>query len=113
MENNNKLENQEISQNNIEMLNTYNQHLINNIKLSLAIWKKIRNIDRQIVKEELNNIKQIFSNSIIYNMKLEDFNNIDKINNINDIFLTIILAIFITMIFYLLVPYNHYNLYFN
>ena len=57
MENNNKLENQEISQNNIEMLNTYNQHLINNIKLSLAIWKKIRNIDRQIVKEELNNIK--------------------------------------------------------
>ena len=46
-------------------------------------------------------------------MKLEDFNNIDKINNINDIFLTIILAIFITMIFYLLVPYNHYNLYFN
>jgi len=57
MENNNKLENQKISQNNIEMLNTYNQHLINNIKLSLAIWKKIRNIDRQIVKEELNNIK--------------------------------------------------------
>ena len=56
-ENNNKLENQKISQNNIEMLNTYNQHLINNIKLSLAIWKKIRNIDRQIVKEELNNIK--------------------------------------------------------
>jgi hypothetical protein len=46
-------------------------------------------------------------------MKLEDFNDIDKINNINDIFLTIILAIFITMIFYLLVPYNHYNLYFN
>ena len=58
MDNNNQLENQqENSQNNIEMINTYNQHLINNIKLSLAIWKKIRNIDRQIVKEELNNIK--------------------------------------------------------
>jgi len=58
MDNNNQLENQqENSQNNIAMINTYNQHLINNIKLSLAIWKKIRNIDRQIVKEELNNIK--------------------------------------------------------
>jgi hypothetical protein len=58
MENSNQLENQqENSQNNIEMLNTYNQHLINDIKLSLAIWKRIRNIDRVIVKEELNNIK--------------------------------------------------------
>jgi hypothetical protein len=59
MENNNyKSENQlENSQNNTEMIKTINSHLINNIKLSIAIWKQTRNIERHIVKEELNKIK--------------------------------------------------------